>query len=477
MLLGPPQNEWFNNVYSIWTKIDEQIIRVKHVCPFLNIRCTGESEGGAVRMDLILTFIVFVISYVFIISERYNRALVACLGGVVMLFVGVLDLNTAFIEHIDWHTIVLLLSMMILVSITSQSGFFEYVAITLAKFVHGRPLPLLIVISTLTAIGSAFLNNVTTVLLVVPIVFTLTHLLKISAIPYLLATILASNIGGTATLIGDPPNLMIGQAVEHLTFNAFLIHLGPVVIFIFLVIMAWVTFLYRGQLTVSQKERDALMKLNPHDFLKRRTLLLKSVAVLFITTAGFLLQPLLSVELTSVGMAGALLLMFLTHEEQRTEEVFQSIEWVTLFFFVGLFMLVGGLKEVGIIDQIASSIIHYTEGDVPKTAMLILWVSGFLSGFVDNIPFVAAMIPVIFEFQEYGVTELDPLWWALALGACLGGNGTLIGASSNVIVAGLAVKEKQPFSYVDFLKIGAPVAFVSFVISSFYIYFRYLIFL
>lgn len=167
--------------------------------------------------------------------------------------------------------------------------------------------------------------------------------------------------------------------------------------------------------------------------------------------------------------------MFLTHDEQHAEEVFRSIEWVTLFFFVGLFMLVGGLKEVGIIDQIASSIIHYTEGDIPKTAMLILWVSGFLSGFVDNIPFVAAMIPVILEFQDYGMTNLDPLWWALALGACLGGNGTLIGASSNVIVAGMAVKAKQPFTYMDFLKIGGPAAIVSFIISSFYIYFRYLI--
>ncbi|MBM7097817.1 ArsB/NhaD family transporter [Bacillus sp. H-16] len=428
-------------------------------------------------MDLILTFVIFVISYVFIISEKYNRALVACLGGVAMLFAGVLDLNTAFMEHIDWHTIVLLLSMMILVSITSQSGFFEYVAISLARIVKGRPLPLLIMVSTLTAVGSAFLNNVTTVLLVVPIVFTLTKLLKISAIPYLLATILASNIGGTATLIGDPPNLMIGQAVEHLTFNAFLIHLGPVVLFIFIVIMCWVTFLYRGQLHVSLEERKALMALRPADFLRHRRILVKSVFVLSVTTLGFLLQPLLSVELTSVAMAGALLLMFLTHDEQQTEEVFQSIEWVTLFFFVGLFMLVGGLKEVGIIDQIASSIIHYTDGDLPKTAMLILWVSGLLSGFVDNIPFVAAMIPVILEFQEYGMTNLDPLWWALALGACLGGNGTLIGASSNVIVAGMAVRAKQPFTYIDFLKIGAPAAIVSFVISSIYIYFRYLIYL
>ncbi|UCZ54354.1 ArsB/NhaD family transporter [Bacillus shivajii] len=427
-------------------------------------------------MDWIIALVIFSISYIFIITEKLNRALIACLGGVLMLFVGVLDLDNAFFSHIDWHTIVLLLSMMILVSITSQSGFFEYIAISLAKMVQGKPIPLLIVISSLTAFGSALLNNVTTVLLIVPIVITLTRLLNISAIPYLLSTILASNIGGTATLIGDPPNLMIGQAVEHLTFNDFLVHLGPIVVVIYIVIMFGVCMLYKKQLKVSLEDQQGLMKINPKQYIKQRALLFKSVSVLFITTVGFIGQPFLNVELTSVAMAGALLLMLLTHEEKETEEVFQMVEWVTLFFFVGLFMLVGGLKEVGIIDEIAKSIIYYTEGDVPKTSMLILWSSGILSGFVDNIPFVAAMIPVILEFQDYGMTNLDPLWWALALGACLGGNGTLIGASSNVIVAGLAMKAKQPFTYMDFLKVGAPTAIVSFVISSVYLYFRYLIF-
>ncbi|UTR09261.1 ArsB/NhaD family transporter [Evansella sp. LMS18] len=427
-------------------------------------------------MDWVLALVIFIISYVFIISEKINRALIACLGGVFMLFAGVIDLNSAFLEHIDWHTIVLLLSMMILVSITSQSGFFEFLAVSLAKLIHGRPVPLLIVISTLTAIGSAFLNNVTTVLLIVPIVLTLTKMLNITAIPYLMAAIIASNIGGTATLIGDPPNLMIGQAVDHLTFNAFLVNLGPIVIVIYIVIMAGITFLYRNQLIVARKNQEMLMSVSPKSYLKDRPLLFKSVTVLVLTTAGFIIQPLLNVDITSIAMGGALLLMLLTHEDKQTEEIFQTIEWVTLFFFVGLFMLVGGLKETGIIDEVAKSIIYYTEGDLPKTAMLILWASGILSGFVDNIPFVAAMIPVILEFQEYGMNNLDPLWWALALGACLGGNGTLIGASSNLIVAGLAVKAKQPFTYMDFLKVGAPTAIISFVLSSLYLYFRYLVY-
>ncbi|PYZ94139.1 hypothetical protein CR194_00950 [Salipaludibacillus keqinensis] len=426
-------------------------------------------------MEWMLALVIFVVSYVLIITEKINRALVACLGGTLMLLTGVLNLDNAFLRHIDWHTIVLLLSMMILVSITSKSGLFEYIAISLAKLVKGRPIPLLIVISTLTAVGSAMLNNVTTVLLIVPIVLTLTNMLKITAIPYLLSVILASNIGGTATLIGDPPNLMIGQAVSHLNFNAFLIHLGPVVIFIYVIVITGVSMLYRKRLRVEDHERINLMKVNPSRYLTRKSLLFKSCTVLILTTLGFVLQPLLHVELTSIAMAGAVLLMLLTNDHDATEEVFQTIEWVTIFFFVGLFMLVGGLKEVGLIDEIAKSIIYYTEGDVPKTSLLILWTSGIISGFVDNIPFVAAMIPVILEFQEYGMTNLDPLWWALALGACLGGNGTIIGASSNVIVAGLAMKAKQPFTYVDFLKVGVPTALISFIISSFYLYFRYLI--
>ncbi|MBB5173207.1 ArsB/NhaD family transporter [Texcoconibacillus texcoconensis] len=425
-------------------------------------------------MEVTAAFLIFVISYIFIMTEKVNRALVACFGGVLMLFVGVLDLDATFVEHIDWHTIVLLLSMMILVSITSQSGFFEYVAIKVAQLIRGRPILLLIFTATMTGVGSAFLNNVTMVLLIVPIILTLTRMLEVSAIPYLLATILASNIGGTATLIGDPPNLMIGQAVDHLTFNSFLVHLGPVVIVVFIVVMVGVALLYRKQLTVSVDKRKALMSMDPKAYLGEAPLLFKSLMVLTMTTVGFMLQPILQVELTSIAMAGALLLMLLTQREQDTEEVLGSVEWVTLFFFIGLFMLVGGLQEVGIIDEIAKSIIYYTEGDVPKTSMLILWVSGILSGFVDNIPFVAAMIPVILEFQEYGMQDLDPLWWALALGACLGGNGTLIGASSNVIVAGLAIKAKQPFTYMDFLKIGAPTALISFIISSVYLYVRYL---
>ena len=425
-------------------------------------------------MGVTLALIIFLCSYFFIITEKLNRAVIACFGGVLMLVFGVYEINAAFLHHIDWHTITLLLAMMILVSITSQSGFFEYVAVSLAKAVGGRPVPLLIMISTLTAFGSAFLNNVTTVLLIVPIIFTLTSLLKLPAVPFLITIVMASNIGGTATLIGDPPNLMIGQAVSHLTFNDFLFHLSPVVILIFAVVILGLVALYKRQLVVTKEDQAKILAINPTTYIKDRKLLIKSVSVLTLTTLGFVVQPFIHVDLTSIAMVGALLLMLITHEEQEMEEVFRSIEWVTLFFFVGLFMLVGGLKEVGIIDEIAKSIIYFTEGDLPKTALIILWGSGILSGFVDNIPFVAAMIPVILEFQEFGMNNLEPLWWALALGACLGGNATIIGATANVIVAGMAVKAKHPFSYWEFLKVGLPVAVVSFMISTVYLYFRYL---
>ncbi|TLS39271.1 ArsB/NhaD family transporter [Pseudalkalibacillus caeni] len=426
-------------------------------------------------METIVTASIFVFSYIGIITEKINRALVACAGGLLMLLLGIIDLNNIFIKHIDWHTISLLFSMMVLVSITSQNGIFEYIAIKVAQRVEGKPIPLLFMMATLTAAGSALLDNVTTVLLLVPIILTLTRILQVPSVPFLVSTILFSNIGGTATLIGDPPNIMIGQAVGHLGFNDFLFHLGPVVLLIFGSIMGGLLLFYRKKLHVTEQYRLELLSIRANTYLKKGPLLYKSLAVLGMTILGFLLHPLFHVEITSIAMAGALLLLLITHDEHETEEVFKSVEWITLFFFIGLFMLIGGLKDVGIIDEIARGILYYTEGDLPKTAIVILWGSGIFSGFLDNIPFVAAMIPVITEFQDYGMTNLDPLWWSLALGSCLGGNATLIGASANVVVAGLALKDKQQVSFLEFLKVGVPVVFVSLIISTIYIYFRYLL--
>ncbi|WP_417899455.1 ArsB/NhaD family transporter [Bacillus haimaensis] len=425
-------------------------------------------------MLTILTLIIFILTYVVIMTEKYDRALIACIGGVAMLMAGVLTTDTAFLTYIDWNTIALLFSMMVIVTITSQTGIFEYIAIVLAKSVNGRGIPLLIAVSVLTAFGSAFLANVTIVLLLVPIILTLTSMLGLPAIPYLVAVILSANIGGTATLIGDPPNIMIGQAVEHLTFNAFLLHLAPIVFIIFLTTMGGLILLYRKKLKVSAELQQNLQSLKAE--VNWNFTLVKSLSVLVITIAGFMLHTFLHLDLTTVAMAGALLLLFLTHDVYKPDEIFKEVEWGTLFFFMGLFLLVGGLEEVGIIDELARGIIFTTEGDYKTTALLILWLSGVLSGFVDNIPFVAAMIPVISEFEDYGMTNLDPLWWSLALGACLGGNGTLLGSSSNLVVAGLAAKSNHPLGFLSFMKIGLTVVIFSLIISTVYIYFRYLIY-
>ncbi|MFD1736064.1 ArsB/NhaD family transporter [Bacillus salitolerans] len=426
-------------------------------------------------MITVISLIVFITSYIIIISEKVDRTLVAGTGGVLLLLFGVFDTKKAFITYIDWNTIALLFAMMILVSIVSKTGVFEFIAIFLAQKVKGYGVSILFMISIVTALGSALLANVTTVLLLVPIMFKIIKVLNVSAFPYLIAIILSANIGGTATLIGDPPNLMIGQAVEHLTFNAFLVHLSPIAVIIFILIVVAIAATFRKRLQVSEENRLTLMSLNPKQYLKKDATLVPSLSVLGLTIFSFVLHPFLHIELTSLALGGAILLMLLTHTYHPTEEVLKEVDWATLFFFMGLFLLVGGLEEVGIIDEFARSMIYFTEGDLPRTAILILWITGLFSGVIDNIPFVAAMIPVILEFQDYGMTNLDPLWWSLALGACLGGNGTLLGASSNLVVVGLAIKEKVQIQFIDFMKIGIPVVLISLILSTLYIYFRYLL--
>ncbi|GGD03778.1 ArsB/NhaD family transporter [Pontibacillus salipaludis] len=427
-------------------------------------------------METTLAVAVFIVSYVFIMSEKINRALVALAGGVLMLLSGIYSWEEAFTSFIDWSTITLLFSMMVLVSITKKTGLFEYIAILLAQRVKGAPIPLLIVTGVLTAIGSALLDNVTTVLLFVPILLTLTSKLNLPVFPYLLTVILCANIGGTATLIGDPPNIMIGQAVDHFTFMSFLVHLGPVVLIIFTATLFGLVLLFRKTLVKGEGDHvRTLMELDPSSYLKKTPMLYQSVTVLSMTILGFLLHAFVHVDLTTVAVCGAILLLLLTEKESNTEKVFEEVEWVTLFFFMGLFMLVGGLEQVGVIDELARGMIWLTEGDLPSTALMILWISGLFSGIVDNIPFVAAMIPVIKEFQSYGMTNLDPLWWSLALGACLGGNGTLIGASANVVVAGLASSARHPIGFLKFMLYGMPVVLFSLAVCTIYVWFRYLV--
>lgn len=372
-----------------------------------------------------------------------------------------------------------LIGMMILVHITSQSGVFEFVAIKAAKAAGGKPIRILLLLSLLTAGGSAFLDNVTTVLLIVPVTLSITRILKVNPVPYLLSEVLFSNIGGTATLIGDPPNIMIGSANKHLDFNAFLLNLAPIVIIISIVTLGIIYFLYRNKLKTTTEQINILMGLNEKDYIKDHSLLLKSISVLGLTILGFILHSIIHVDAAVIAMTGATLLMLIGVKDHDIEDVFAHVEWVTIFFFAGLFVLVGGLIDIGLISSLAKEVIDVTNGDIGFAAILILWVSGIASATIDNIPFVATMIPLIQDLATgLGLSvdspQIEVLWWALSLGACLGGNGTLIGASANVVVAGIAKREGHEFSYMDFLKIGFPLTIIALLLSHAYIYLRYL---
>ncbi|MBM7645834.1 Na+/H+ antiporter NhaD/arsenite permease-like protein [Scopulibacillus daqui] len=432
-------------------------------------------------MQVTVAVIIFLLIYAIIITEKVNRAVIALLGAAVMIIFGIVDLHTAFTKHIEWDTITLLIGMMILVGITNKTGVFQYVAVKAAKAVKGEPVKILIALSILTAVGSAFLDNVTTVLLVVPVTFSITRILGVKPFPFLISEVLFSNIGGTATLIGDPPNIMIGSANKHLTFNVFLLNLAPVILIIAAVTLIILYFIYRKQLNVSNEKKQQLLNLNENDFIKDRKLMIKACVILLLTVVGFILHSFInSLEPATVAMTGASLLLLIGVKENHIDEAFQSVEWVTIFFFGGLFVLVGGLVDVGVVKYLSSKALDLTNGNLTLTALLILWISGIASGTIDNIPYVATLIPLIQDMAKgmgFSVhsPEINALWWALSLGACLGGNMTLIGASANVVVAGIADKEGHGFSYMDFLKIGAPLTFIALIISTIYIYFRYLL--
>ncbi len=419
-----------------------------------------------------IALVVFILTYVAIMSEKVHRAIAALLGGMILITIGVLSQETA-IEHIDWNTLGLLIGMMIIVGITRRTGVFEYLALTSVRIAKGEPIRILIALASVTALLSAFLDNVTTVLLIVPITFTIANNLGLRPYPFLLSQILSSNIGGTATLIGDPPNIMIGSQT-HLGFMDFLVNLSPVVIVIHVVTMVIFYFMYRSKLQVSDDLKAKVCDVNPIDEIKDYVLLRKSLVVLALVILGFILHQALHLESATIALSGAALLMLIAKEEP--EEVFLSVEWPSIFFFLGLFIVVGGLVETGLIDSLAKWALNVTEGNFKLTGMLILWLSAIASAFVDNIPFVATMIPLIHQMGNLGgltPEALEPLWWALSLGACLGGNGTLIGASANVIVAGLSEKNGYPIKFIEFMKDAFPLMLVSIVISTVYLLFFY----
>ncbi len=416
---------------------------------------------------------IFLVTYAFIITEKIHRTIISMTGGILIVLLGIVDQEQA-LHHIDFNTIGLLTGMMIIVSITAETGLFNFIAIWAAKKVKGSPLKILFVLSVITAISSAFLDNVTTVLLIVPVTFSITRQLRINPKPYLITEIIASNIGGTATLIGDPPNIMIGSAVKELTFLQFIENLSAISVLILIINIGILALLYRKSLKTSKECKENLMGLDEKEEITDKNLLVKSLAVLAFTILGFFLHQLFHLESASVALAGAFLLLLLSGEKYL-DKAFRKVEWSTIFFFIGLFILVSGLIETKVISLLADNAIQLTGGNVKTTSILILWVSALASAFIDNIPFVATMIPMIKDMGSLGIHHLEPLWWSLSLGACLGGNGTLIGASANVIVAGLAAKEGHPISFMKYLFIAFPLMLLSIFISMVYVYLRYLL--
>ena len=428
-----------------------------------------------------LAAILFLITYGVVMSEKINRAIVALVAAGLMIILGVINQEAA-IRGIDFNTIGLLIGMMLIVAITRQSGIFQYLAIWSAKKVNAQPWGILVMISLVTAVTSAFLDNVTTVLLVVPVTLLITEELKVKPYPYLFAMIFASNIGGTATLIGDPPNIMIGSATG-LTFNDFAYALTPVIIVIMAATLIPIYFIWGRHLRATPEDRQRVMQFNEFEAITDWRLLKQCLFVIGLVVVSFIFARFLHLEAATIAIFGAAILLLLAnfgrdaeHQSKHVLEAFNEVEWITIFFFVGLFIVVHGVDSTGLLKLLADRMLALTGGDMTATAMVILWSSAILSAVIDNIPFVATMIPLIKAMAPtFGGPEgLMPLWWSLSLGACLGGNGTLIGASANLVVAGFAERAGQPIRFIQYTLMAFPIMLLSIVISMFYLQWRYL---
>jgi Na+/H+ antiporter NhaD/arsenite permease-like protein len=423
---------------------------------------------------------ILLITYAIIISETVNRSIVALIGAGAMVLVGVMNQDEA-LKGVDWNTIGLLTGMMILVSISRRSGMFQYVAIWSARAARAHPAGILFLLQITTAVLSAFLDNVTTVLLIVPVTLAITRDLQVPPYPFLVAEILASNIGGTATLIGDPPNILIGS-LAGLDFNAFVVHLTPVIIVVMAVQALMIHLVWGKDLRSTPARQTLVMGMSAKETILDWTLLKQSLIVLTIVIVAFVLARPLHLEPATIAMAGAAVLMFLDnwqhHNEKQSENVhktFSDVEWITIFFFIGLFIVVRGVEVGGLLQLIANRLVEVTGGSMAKAGYAILWASAFLSAIIDNIPFVATMIPLIKGMAPAfgGPDKIEPLWWCLSLGACLGGNGTLIGASANLTVAGLAERNGIPFRFSTYAFYGLPMMVVSIAICHVYVWWRY----
>ncbi|MFV0626484.1 MAG: SLC13 family permease [Alphaproteobacteria bacterium] len=424
--------------------------------------------------------IIMVICYLVIFTERLNRAIIALFCGGLMVVMGVLTQNEA-IGAIDFNTLALLIGMMIIVSVTEKTGIFQYIAVWSAKKVKANPRGLLAVLTAVTALLSGYIDSVTTVLLMTPIIFQITRRLGVRPYPYLMLAIFSCNIGGAATLIGDPPNILVGSTLG-LNFMDFLENMAPLSYGLVVILIIVFDFIWGRKLVATPEARALIMQMNEKDSITDRKLLIKSLSVLIGAIISFMFAHLVGLETGTIAMFGAAIILILysmefrqQERDHKVEEVFNLVDWTTIFFFTGLFIVVYGLETTGVLTLVGHAFVEVTGGVVQKLIFVFLWVGSTFSCIIDNIPFVATMIPIVksIEADMGGREAVMPIWWALMMGACYGGNGTLIASSANVVVAGIAMKEGHHIKFFNFMAWGLPVIFVSIVISSIYLYFRY----
>ena len=421
---------------------------------------------------LVAGLTIFVLAYALIATDKVPKATVALGGAALMILIGVLHQEQAF-AHIDLNVILLLIGMMVVAGILRRTGAFQYAAIVVVKWTRGNGVYLMMALCFITAVLSGALDNVTTVILIAPITLFVTRQLGLNPVPFFITEILASNLGGTGTLIGDPPNILIGSAAD-LDFATFAAHMTPPVLVILPVFLLAVWFVFRRHLVTDARQAQALATLHPREAITDMRMMWTTVGVLVLTIVGFLIHGALGWEPATIAIAGAALMMVVTRTDPH--EALQEVEWPSVLFFVGLFMMVGGMVELGVLERIAQFAIEATHGDVTTTALLTIWLSGLLSAIVDNIPYTAAMLPIVQQMTVAGLNPDNVLWWSLALGADFGGNATIIGASANVIMAGIAAREGHPISFRQFLRYGVPTSIGTLSLATGWVWLRYLAF-
>ena len=423
--------------------------------------------------------LILLIAYIFIALEKVPKVTIALIGAGLTLLLGLVNQSKIvdgsinphyFANFVDFNVIFLLVSMMILVLITTKSGVFTWIANELLKLTKGSPIKILFALSLFTAVVSAFLDNVTTVILVMPITFAIAKQLELNPIPILITEIVCSNIGGTSTLIGDPPNIIIGSAAGF-SFMDFIIELAPVIAIILIVILAFLALVFKKDLIATEENMKKVAQIDNSKTITDKKHMIRSMSVLGLVILGFMLHDITHIDTYVVAMIGASILLLF----EKPTEILEKVEWNTIFFFVGLFIIIGGLEASGGIKLMAEWLLKVTNGSQEATSMMILWGSGIISGIIDNIPYTATMSPMLVEIQKtMGADYTHPLWWSLSLGACLGGNMTIIGAAANVIVSENAAKEGHSIGFLQFMKYGVPIVVISLIISSIYVYFKYL---